>query len=93
MPGVVGPLVLVLQPRQDLPGSTDTLGGRLPELIGDGQQQGDQGLLVFGTYRQHVEADALGGGGIIDDPVSLRLLQRRGDAVFGDRFGLEVHKS
>src|SRR5207247_1282310 len=49
------------------------------------------GLLVSRIDLQHVEADALGLRGLLEEPVPLRLLERLGDRLLGERLELEDH--
>ena len=56
----------------------------MAELVGQREQQQRQRLLVVRLDRQHVEADALGLDRLVEQPVALGLLQRRGDRPRGE---------
>src|SRR3954469_11153691 len=73
--GVVGSLVLILESRQHLLRPTNALRWCRPELIGDGQDERHQRLLVIRAQGQNIETDALRRAGIVDDPVALGFLQ------------------
>src|SRR6185503_10692547 len=60
------------------------------ELIGDAEQQRDQRFLISGIDLEHVEADTLRRRRIIEQTITLRLLQRGGNAFASDR--LEMHR-
>ncbi len=72
---VVGPLVLAVEAREDFLGATD-VDGRPFELVGQGEQQRDEGLLVVRLDLQDVQTDALGLPRLVQEPVALRLLER-----------------
>src|SRR5690242_14427121 len=88
--GVVESPVLVIESRQQLPGPAHAFRGAFGELIRDGEQQGDQRLLVPGLELQHIEADAFGGRRVVDDAVSLGLLKGGGDALPRDSLEREL---
>src|SRR6185436_8140800 len=59
------------------------------ELIGQGEQQRDDRLLVAGLDFQDVPADALGLQGLVQEAVPVRFLQGRGDGLLGEGLQLE----
>ena len=64
-------------------------GPRPGELVGDGQDAGDERVLVPRVEPQHVLADALGLLGLVEQPVAVGLLQGGRDALAGEVFEVE----
>src|ERR1044071_8232549 len=64
-------------------------GATRAELIGERQDQAAQRVLVVGSDREHVLADALGLRRIIEQPIALGLVHRVRDAVGRDLLELE----
>ena len=86
-PGVVGLLVIAAEPGQDL---ARLLYVRpVLDLVGQGQQQRDQGLLVVRLHAQHVQADALGLPRLVQEPVALGPLEGLGHRHLGQELQLE----
>ncbi len=88
-PGVVGALVLAAQLRQDTIRLIHGHVVALAELVGDGQEQHGEHLLVVGVDPEDVEADALRLLRLVEQPVSLRLGDGPGNCRAGDRLELE----
>jgi len=61
------------------------------EMVGAGQQQGNERLLVVGHDGQDVEADALGERRFVQQPVALYFFERLRNALHGNWFELEIH--
>src|SRR5882762_4391648 len=88
-PGVVGPVVLPAQLRQCPVRMACAHVGVLAELVGDGEEQHHQHLLVVGVDLEDVEADALRLLRLVEQPVALRFGNGPGNARAGDRLELE----
>jgi hypothetical protein len=62
------------------------------KLVGQREDEHDEGVLIGRLDLQHVEADALGFAGLVQQAVALGFRECRGDGVLGDRLRLE-HRS
>ena len=62
--------------------------GRVAELVGQGEHERDVRRLVVRIDLKDVEADALGLVGLVEEPVALRLRQRRFDRLIRESFQL-----
>src|SRR4026208_1871799 len=58
--GIISALVFITKSRQQRAGCAPARPGAVCELIGDGEQKRDNGLLVVGITAKNVETDALG---------------------------------
>src|SRR5262249_14403173 len=88
-PRVVGPLVVAAEPIQHLVRVGDDPVGAARELVGDGEQQHDEHVLVVGIGAQDVPADAVGFLRLVEQPVALRLGHGPGDGGLAERLQLE----
>src|SRR5579871_6605125 len=67
----------------------ETLAVAQMELVCQGQQKGNQSRLILRVDGQHVLTDALGRVRLIEQPITLRLVEGRRDRVRRDTFQLE----
>src|SRR5439155_17845203 len=75
--------------RQDVTRPLHAVAAVFPELVRDRQQQRDEGMLVLRIDLEDIETDALCSGGIVEQAVALRFLERGGHASLRD--GLQFH--
>src|ERR1700722_5476963 len=61
------------------------------ELVGAGEEQGDQGLLVVGDDRENVETNTFGEVRFVQQAVAFDFGERFGDALRRDGLQFEVH--
>src|SRR5262249_27718625 len=85
--GVVRTLVLALDARQHLLRPAHVT-ARF-ELVGQRQEERDDRLLILVIDAQHVEADTLGLGGLVQDAVAFGSLERSRDGISRERLELE----
>src|SRR5205085_9233138 len=86
----VEPLVLGGEAADVLRGLADAGAALPPELVGDGEDQHGEGVLVAGLGGEDVEADALGLLRLVEEPVLLRPLDGLGDGRRRDGLELKV---
>jgi hypothetical protein len=65
----------------------------LGELVGQREHERDERVLFVGLDLQHVETDALGLAGLVQQPVALGLRQRRRDRILRDRLRSNITAS
>ena len=86
--GVISPLVLAFYPGQKLVrlGVADSVA--LAEAIGQREQERNQSPLVFRVGLEDIETNAFRFGRLVEETVTLRFFEGRGDGFFGK--GLEL---
>src|SRR4029079_11396281 len=90
--GIVVAVVVVGEPVHEIGGARRGVARRgrlIAELVGQGQQQHHQRVLVDRIDLQHVETDALGLAGLVQQAIAFGLGQRGWNRVPGDWLGLE----
>ena len=78
------PLVLTHDLWQQLARPSDTFGQLVVELVGDREDQVVQRFLILRVDLKDIEVNALGGNGVVEQPVALRFLESSRDAFMGD---------
>src|SRR5207245_5051903 len=80
-PGVIRAFVFVAQPRYDFPRFRVADRVTFVKTIGQRQYQDSERLLVFRIRPEAVQANTLGLGGLVEEPVAHRLLQSGGNGL------------
>ena len=80
---IVGPLVLVLKPRQQLSSPRIRRSFRVREPIREGQDKYDDRFLTVGIDPEDVQADTLGLLGFVQETVVLRSFECAGNGLGG----------
>ncbi len=86
---IVSAFVRVAQAGQHLLRLGDAHRVALAEAVGQGQQENDQGMLVFRFDAEHVVADALRFARFVEQAIAHGLVERRRNGFFGKRFEFE----
>ena len=80
-PRVIRAFVFVAQPRYDFPRFRVADRVTFVKTIGQRQYQDSERLLVFRIRPEDVQANTLGLGGLVEEPVAHRLLQSGGNGL------------
>jgi len=89
--GVVGPIVIVVQAGEEFLRLRVADAIASAESVGQRQQENHQRLLMVRLRPEHVQADALRLRRFIEQAITRRFLQRRGNGLRGE--GLEFKHS